>query len=240
MDTANAPPKPAVLDPARSLAAELLLEEDLDRYRLARSVHDGLCQTLNLLSLKLGLAQRCAPSSEMKALLAEMAPLIKEAGQSAQKLMFDLSPPVLHVLGLLPAVQWLAEQMEAKHGLKVLVEDDGQPGELAHAANVLLFRSVRELITNVAKHAHVSSARVELRRQGANLVVAVEDHGVGFDAQAAQMQGTLGLPAIDAWIVHLGGRVEIRTAPGRGAMVILTIPLPVIRAVPPNPCGTPA
>ncbi|MFI5382140.1 MAG: sensor histidine kinase [Tepidisphaerales bacterium] len=235
----NTPPARPVPDPWRSLAAELSLEDDRERYRLARSVHDGLCQTLNLLSLKVGMAQRLAPAGDVKELLAEAAELIKEAGRSAQKLMCELSPPVLHVLGLLPAVLRFAEQIEASHGLKVQVHDDGQPQELDEATNVLLFRSVRELVMNAAEHAKVSSVTVDLRRQGADLVVAVDDRGVGFDAQAAQMQHTCGLPGVRAWIAYLGGNVEIRTALGNGSTITLTVPLPSTRAIPPSPCGTP-
>ncbi len=83
---------------------------------------------------------------------------------------------------------------------------------------------MRELIANVVQHAKVPSAVVEIRREGEELVVIVEDHGVGFDAQAAQMQGTRGLAAVQACIEFLGGRVEIQTAPGSGSTVVLTVP----------------
>ena len=225
INVAVAQPGRVDIDHLRSLAAELALADDRDRYRLARSIHDELCQTLNLLSLQLGMAQRRAPTGEMKASLVEMAALMKEAGRSAQKLMFDLSPPVLHVLGLLPAVQWLGEQIESRHGLKVHVNDDREPKELDEAANLLLFRAVRELIHNAVRHAKVSSVNVEMRRQGGDLVVAVDDRGVGFDAQIAHRQRTRGLPGVFAWVEYLGGCVEIRTAPGSGATVILTVPM---------------
>jgi two-component system, chemotaxis family, CheB/CheR fusion protein len=93
--------------------------------------------------------------------------------------------------------------------------------------SVTLFRAVRELLINVAKHAKVGSARLTLRRQDARLKLMVEDAGGGFDYDeiAGQSAGGFGLLSIRERIDFLGGAMEVAATPGDGTVVTLTVPL---------------
>src|SRR5206468_988839 len=137
-------------------------------------------------------------------------------------------PPILHDLGLLPALRWLADDLERRRGLRVQVEDDGRPKPLEERIGVLLFRSARELLLNVAKHARVNRARVVVRREGHTLVLSVEDEGAGFDPEkllSGSQGGGYGLFSIRQRLEQLNGRMEVITGTGRGTLVFLTAPL---------------
>src|SRR5699024_7745385 len=107
---------------------------------------------------------------------------------------------------------------------------------LSDDVKVLLFESVRELLFNVAKHAGVKEAAVDVRYDGQRLQIAVEDKGGGFDVEAAAreedpQQPGLGLFSIRARLAMLGGSIAMESAPGTGTRIRLTIPIAVAERV---------
>ncbi|MBD0316806.1 MAG: PAS domain S-box protein, partial [Nitrospiraceae bacterium] len=215
----------------RALATELNLTEQRERQRLATELHDHLQQLLVLSKLKLGQGKRLAQS------LPACADVIKQAdevlGQAltyTRTLVTELSPPVLKEFGLSAALKWLGEQMR-QHQLTVEVHapEDEPPVREEHA--VLLFQSVRELLINSSKYAGTGAASVSLRRDGDILRIEVRDEGQGFDiASVGQQDRTalsskFGLFSIRERMNALGGRFELRSAPGEGTAATLTLPL---------------
>ena len=97
--------------------------------------------------------------------LDEIEELIEQANRAARSISFELSPPVLHDLGLEPAVQWLVENIQARYGIEIVLEDDGQPKPADEKTRVILFRSIRELLINAAKHAGARRVHVRLERE---------------------------------------------------------------------------
>ena len=144
-----------------------------------------------------------------------------------RSLTSQLSPPVLSDLGLIPALRWLADEMEGTYSLRVEVEDDGLPKSLTAGESVVLFRAVRELLINVAKHAGVQRTMVRALNINGHLVISVEDDGVGIaDVQVAfaQVLG-FGLASVRERIAFVGGTLELHSAPGEGTLVVLDLPL---------------
>lgn len=136
---------------------------------------------------------------------------------------------MLHTLGLIPALEWLTEEMERVYGLKVRLSDDGTPKSLDEPFRTTLFRAVRELLINVAKHAHARSAEVTCMRAGDRLTLAVSDDGVGFDyekaLQAIPGSGGLGLVSLRERIEFIGGEMHVDSRPGEGTTITLIAPL---------------
>src|SRR4030042_1280045 len=93
--------------------------------------------------------------------------------------------PVRYELGFEAAVEWFARQVLSQHGLKVDVQKDMLPIPMDDEIKVLLFRSVRELMINIVKHAQARNARVTIRRESDDVSIAVEDDGVGIKALRA-------------------------------------------------------
>lgn len=206
-----------------SLASELLLAEEHERRRLALDLHDGLNQTITLTRLKLAqLLERRGEAQRDE--IREIIELVDQANQSARSLTFQLSPPILHDLGFEPALQWLVEDVGRTYGLDITHEGPEDASPLSERLRVLLFRAVRELLINVAKHAGASRTRVRLERGADALRISVEDDGQAFDPHVVGSRG-LGLTAIRERLSHLGGEMIIATAAGSGTCVTLVAPL---------------
>ncbi len=207
----------------RSLMADLLLAEEHERRRLAVDLHDGLSQTIALTQIKLS-ALRLSMGGKLEESLDEIEGLIDQTNRAARSISFELSPPVLHDLGLEPALQWLVESIQTRYGIEIVLEDDGQPKPADEKTRVILFRSIRELLINAAKHARARRVHVRLQRVEERWNAVVEDNGVGMDATAALVKGT-GLLSIHERLNHVGGGMRIDSAPGRGTKICIYAPL---------------
>lgn len=208
----------------RSLEADLLLAEERERRRLAVDLHDGLNQLLTLAQMKLAGLRDAAAGGEMRAGLAEVEKIVGEADRAARTLTFQLSPPVLHDLGFEAAVAWLAEDVQEAYELGVDLLPHEPLGQLDEDVAVLLFRAVRELLINVAKHAGAGAARVRMERSGHAVKVLVEDDGVAFDPSEVGGRG-VGLSSIRERLEALGGSMTIRSEAGRGTAIALVAPV---------------
>jgi PAS domain S-box-containing protein len=208
------------------LGAELEAAEDRERRQIARDLHDDLGQTLAAARIRLVALCNDGNDSVRKA-AHEVDALIASADRSTRSLAEQLAPAVLYELGLCPALEWLAEEIERGFGLVVTVRDDGSPKPLSQVARSILYRAARELLINVAKHAHTSSAALETLRTGDRIVVTVSDAGVGFDTTraAAIANRGLGLDGIRERLSFIGGSVEVRSVPDEGTVAVLSAPL---------------
>jgi PAS domain S-box-containing protein len=206
-----------------SLVSELLLAEEHERRQLAVDLHDGLNQTITLARLKLGQLDGCVDGAVRRE-IHEIRALVDQANQSARSLTFQLSPPILHDLGFEPAVQWLVEDVGRTYGLDIRLEGPEDPSPLSERIRVLLFRAVRELLINVAKHAGAKRTRVHLTRGARDVRITVEDDGQAFDPRFVGRRG-LGLSTIRERLSHLGGEMSITSSAGKGTSVTLVAPL---------------
>jgi len=205
----------------RTAASAASLAEDRERRKLASDLHDDAGQLLSLASLKLrALADRLGDESAPG--IRDVEEILTEARRRISSLSFELSPPLLHDVGLVAAAQWLAEDLERRYGLVVCVAAREEL-ELDEGTSVTLFRAMREFLINVTKHAGVAKAHVEIWREGGMARVAVEDSGRGFRPEAGQRG--FGLLALRERLGQLGGSLEIVSVPGVGTKVAATAPL---------------
>ena len=209
----------------RALAHALTVSEEKERQRLAADLHDQASQTLVLAQMKTRLLRRQTDSGIATEHLDEISDQLDQLDQAIHSLIFELSPPVLHQMGLEAAVEWLAEHFRNQGVLQVEVEDDKQPKPLDEDLRPLTFRTVRELLMNVIKHAGMDQARVCMRRQEDMLHIEVIDGGIGFDAGRQQAGQGFGLFSIRERMEFIGGRCHLRSASGQGTQVTLEVPL---------------
>ena len=215
----------------RLLASELSLSEEHERRRIAEDLHDSIGQTLAFTHIKLDLVKEAAEAAGMAEPLREIEKLIEQTIKNTDLLISELSPPVLHELGLVAAVEWQAEQIEQQHNLKcIFMESIQSKLDLHSDYRIVLFRAIRELLINVVKHAQASYAKVDIRKDGQFIRVTVEDDGIGFNAKKS---GThvgnrgYGLFNIRERLEHLGGSMEVESDKNRGTRIVLTLPLPL-------------
>jgi len=211
----------------KTLAAELMLAEERERQRMAEDVHDGLGQALFRARMKLGQLSATEPAAR------EIGTILEEIGRMMNTMTFELSPPVLRKVGLRAALKSLAREMQRQYNLLIEIEDDGQSIPLNERTALILFRSVRELLINVAKHAQTDRARLSLQRIDDSLQIKVEDRGKGFDLadQSHHVEsGHFGLFSIRERMEYVGGTSTIRSSPADGTVVILTAPVASAKA----------
>ncbi len=212
----------------RSLASELALTEERQRRHIAAGIHDEISQTLAFSKLQLEGLRAAAASEEEAASLGEVVGMLARVLQYTRDLTFDISPPILYQVGFYAAIEWLGERMSKQHGYSVTVTADDQPREIGEDARIVLFQGVREILTNVAKHAQASEVTIDIARHGQEKWVVVQDNGVGFDASKPMVGGVtggFGLFDISERLAHLGGRLSISSTPGQGSTFTLTAPL---------------
>jgi signal transduction histidine kinase len=208
------------------LSRDLSLAEVRERQAIARDLHDGLGQELNAASIKLD-ALRSDATKISEVALDEIAQLLEGVVREMRSLTAQLNPPVLEQLGLVAAIEWLGEEMRRTYHLDVKLKDDRAPKPLDSIKASILFRAVRELLINVARHTKVKTARVSTRIAEGQLVVKVTDHGDGFsvDSSASNALAGLGLATLRERIIHIGGTFQIKSDAKRGTAATIQIPM---------------
>ena len=212
----------------RMLASELTLAEQRERVRLARVLHDGLQQLLVGARFRLVALERTGDAA-VRRVAADLGELLADSIAMSRSLTAELSPPILHEAGLVPALEWLVRWMWDTHELSVDLDVPVPVGAIAEDISVLLFQATRELLFNVVKHAGVKSALVRVTREDACLRIVVADAGCGFDPSGLRAEGGpsggFGLFGIGERLGFMGGRMDVDSPPGRGSRFTLTAPL---------------
>jgi len=223
----------ALLEKQRRLAdmaVELSLSEDRERLRIASELHDNIGQDLGLAKIKLGSLANVSLARDRRVVLDTASQLIDGVIRKLRKLTPMLSPPILQSGGLGAGLKWLGRQIGQEYGLKVTLREELGGQALTKDIRSLLYRAVRELLINVAKHAGTGSARVTVRCDGGEIAVTVADRGAGFDPESfeerlVQNGGGFGLFDLRRRIVCLGGKFDLESAARAGTSVTIRLPL---------------
>ncbi len=215
-------------DQLRTMSAELTIAEQRERQTLGTLLHDGLQQLLVGCRLQVNSVARAKSPHVVESGCGKIVALLDQAIAATRSLTAELSPPILRDAGLVPALQWLAAWMQDTHQLAVDVVVHDTPPALDEPTLLLVVRSVRELLFNAVKHAHVNQAQVEIRVRRSRLQITVSDAGVGFDPTKIQPIGIggLGLPSIRQRVEYLGGSLDIASSLGQGSRFTLRVPIP--------------
>jgi PAS domain S-box-containing protein len=216
----------------RALASELSQTERRERKHLAKVVHDHIQQLIVAASIQVGALKQASHRESLDAITKRLEQVLREAIDATRSLSVELSPPVLDEVGLVGALKWLAARLQKQNQFHLELRTDPSAEPADHDLRYLLFEAVRELLLNAIKHANVSEAEVVLRRcSGSAIELIVRDAGRGFDPEWIQARPVeecgFGIFSIRERLVHLGGHMEIASAPGRGTNVTLRIEAPV-------------
>ena len=214
----------------KALSSQLTLAEDKERSRIATDLHDNIGQTLAFTRIKVAKAKKYAPEGELTTILDEISQSLFRTIKDTKELIFDLSPPLLHEIGLAAAISnWLEEQVGRKHSMEVKFVYSGEELPLNKDLKSKVFRNVRELLSNVIKHAQATEVVVTLVARAEELLIIVRDDGIGFDYDSKiiliGVDSGFGLFSVKQQIESFGGKLEIDSKPGKGCKVSLTVPL---------------
>jgi len=212
----------------RALTSEMMLVEERERRRIASELHDQIGQNLALCKLKVAALEKNLNDDALKEELAVVRRLLECSIQDTRSLIFDLSPPILYELGFSAALEWLAERIQEQFHVPVEFESRLGDPELKNDQQVILFQVVRELLINVGKHARANQAKIILSHAGPFLKIQVNDDGVGFDASQIfaprEQNSGFGFFSMRERLNYLGGGMEVKSRPGHGSQIILTVP----------------
>jgi PAS domain S-box-containing protein len=211
----------------RAMTSEIIKTEERERQRIATVLHDSIAQTLGAAKMRLELlGEYVSPNG--RETQRETLDLISESIRQTRSTMAELSPPILNELGFVPALEWLSEQIENQHGLRVDFRGNGELQPLNHDLEVLLFQGTKELLTNVAKHAKAKKAVVTVSENKGRVQIEVKDNGIGFEKEQSDskddLTGGFGLFNIRERLNHFGGQLTIRSG-HKGSHVIMTVPI---------------
>jgi signal transduction histidine kinase len=212
----------------RRMALELSLAEERERRAIAADLHDHLGQALAYIKMKLSVFAGNTIFCGFEHDISEIAALLDQAISYTRSLTFDISPPLLYELGLEAALTSLAEDFQKKHKLLIKVKSSGREQALTDIIKVLLYKSVRELLINVIKHAQAKKAVIKISHLDEIICISVTDDGIGFYPAdpAGEQPGDpkFGLFSIKERLRQLGGTMKIDSHAGKGAVITLETP----------------
>jgi PAS domain S-box-containing protein len=212
----------------RALTTELQLTEERERRQIAQDLHDSIGQILAFSGRELKNLLKSLPeqtAAPVQAVINQLEIAIKEA----RTLSFDLSPSILYDLGFEVAIEDLVDRISKERQIKGYFNNSRELKPLDDNVKVLLYRAVRELLINAAKHANASLVKVSLLRSSTDIYVKVEDNGQGFDTYILKNESKkargFGIFSIHERLNHIGGQLKIESVKGKGTKAILIAPL---------------
>jgi signal transduction histidine kinase len=204
-------------------------DQEAERQRIARELHDRLGQSLTLLQLGLdGIGRTVPASTEVQRHVETLKGLTDDVGREVNRLAWEIRPIALDDLGLQTAIRHLAESWAERSGLAFDLHLALQDRRLSAAVESALYRVLQEAITNVVRHAGARRVGVILEASDAQVRLIVEDDGVGFHwaAGPGEMPGRrLGLIGMRERLSLVDGALEVESAPGHGTTLFVRVPL---------------
>lgn len=213
----------------QQLAREAVNAQEQERHRLSQALHDQAGQALTTLKIGLELLEEDIPVERMDLRMRVVRCIdnVDEIAQLLRSLARNLRPPALDHVGLAPTLEAFCEEFAQRTQLSVSFRAADLP-PLSEPAMICLYRCLQEALTNVARHAHASWIKVELRHEDSGTCLVVEDDGRGFDVASRFDDWTwgtgVGLLGMRERLEALGGRLEISSWPGQGTCLIARVP----------------
>lgn len=202
--------------------------EELERRRIAENLHDSLGQTLSLAYLKLSAVDATELNPKTGKLFSEIFSLLDKAINESRQITYDLSPPVLHELGLVPAFKWRLEQIAQTHQIETTLTGEKINFNLKKENTIFIYRIVNELLQNALKHSGATEINLDIEQKRYKYIVSVKDNGVGLKntmARSGNNNGSFGLLSIKERLESFNGRLSLKSEPGVYTLATIEIPV---------------
>ena len=200
--------------------------QESERQRLSRQMHDGPAQALSNFILQAEIAMRLL-SVDVEQARDELNNLKASAMRTFQKVrnfIFELRPMMLDDLGLIPTIRRYAETYKEQSGIEMNLLVSGTERRLEPYIEVMVFRALQELLGNASRHSHATEVKVYVDVGDSIIKVNVDDNGKGFDVDATNESGSLGLKLIHDRVEMLGGSFDIDSSVGKGTHISFSVP----------------
>jgi len=209
------------------VSGQLIDAQEKERRRIARELHDDICQKLALLSTEIGqiTGSTNTLSSVTKERLSEIHQRSIDVTSDVQALSHELHSSRLDYLGMVPAIKGFCRDTAEKHAISIEFKDENVPKILSREISLCLFRVAQEAVHNALKYSGVRHVAVEVEGTAETVELVVRDAGAGFDVEEVKARGGLGLVSMQERINMLGGKFSIESRPGGGTKIVASVPL---------------
>ena len=207
---------------------KLIDAQEEERTRIARELHDDICQRLTLMTVELEQLQRGSPgvsSDELRSHIAGLRNELLELSTDVQSLSHELHSAKLEFLGIGDATRGFCREVAEKHKVEINCDVQNLPGHVERSVSLCLFRVLQEALRNSLKYSGVNDFEVRLWATSDQVHLTVRDSGVGFDCKAARENGGLGLISMEERVRLLNGKFSLETQPNRGTTIHVYVPL---------------
>jgi PAS domain S-box-containing protein len=209
------------------VSGQLIEAQEKERSRIARDLHDDICQRLALLSIEIEQANRASSglSTDTQKNLTEIRQHCAEIAGDVQSLSHQLHSSKLDYLGITAAIRGFCHEFSRQHDVKIDFTDTNVPGQLSKEVSLCLFRVAQEALHNAVKYSGVNQFTVELTATGREIQLVVSDSGTGFDVEAAKRNRGLGLVSMQERVHLVHGMFSVESEPWEGTRIVAVVPL---------------
>ena len=216
----------------QEMTTEMTLIEEKQKKEIASNIHDHLSQSLVISKMKINQLKK---NPELKIIDKDLNFIdthISEALENSRKITYELSPPVLYQLGIIDALNWLLENVEATHNIECKIHSNISSIKLSDVKSILLYRCIQEVIKNAVKYANSTLLTLELNKNDFGINIRFSDNGDGFDTKMLNNYKNhsgsgFGLFAVQERIRNIQGEFAITSKLNIGTSVNIFIPLSI-------------
>jgi PAS domain S-box-containing protein len=209
------------------VGGRLIDAQEKERTRIARDLHDDICQRLALLAIELETLGE-TPGDTRTGVRKQISKLKKRVSgilSDVEAISHELHSSKLELLGLTTAVRSLCKKVAEDHKVKIDFVQTDIPTQLPRDISICLFRITQEALRNCIKHSEADRFHVKLSRDSGEIHLSISDAGVGFDPDTAMARGGLGLISMRERITLVNGAIAVRSKPQAGTEIYCTVPL---------------
>ncbi len=222
----------ATLEELRMLSGRLATVREEEQTRIARELHDELgvgltCLKVDLSRLRtiMGEPRAAKVRKKMEHKIRSMVEQVDATIASVQRIVTELRPRILDDLGLVAAIEWQCQDFQQRTGIPCTCVSSADDIAMDPKQATSLFRICQEALTNTARHAQATAIQVLIKQLDNNLLLAIQDDGVGISGEKLTESTSLGLLGMRERAASLGGQVTIAGSPGKGTTVTVRVPL---------------
>ena len=210
----------------QELLRRTVVAQEEERARIARELHDETGQILTAFSLHLAALRGITPETpQVQQQIDYLQQLSRQMSQGLSRQVHELRPAQLDDLGLVAALQYLADESRQRLELDVHLQIQGQVRRLRSLTETVIFRIAQEALTNIARHAAVKEATMQIIFNHQIVRLQIHDQGKGFDLpETLARQQSWGLAGMRERAASIGGQLQIHSTPGEGTVIEIDAP----------------
>jgi PAS domain S-box-containing protein len=209
------------------VGGRLIEAQERERSRIARELHDDICQRLALLSLELEQADGNSNGSgaQGNTQISDIRKHCADIATDVQALSHELHSSKLDYLGVVAAVRSFCQELSKQQSVDIEFTNDNVSSHLPREISVCLFRVAQEALHNAVKHSGVSRFAVHLWDTANEVQLEVRDSGTGFEVEEVTESAGLGLVSMKERTHLVNGTLSIESKPNGGTKIVARVPL---------------